>query len=39
MLVEAYNSVSLVEQYYVLLKRAYNIFLEEYPDLSKDERL
>ena len=39
MLVEAYNLISLVERYYILLKRAYNIFLEEYPNLTKEERL
>ena len=37
--VEAYNLVGLVERYYIPLKRAYNIFLEGCPDLSRDKRL
>ena len=37
--VEAHNSVGLVERYHIPLIRAYKIFLEECPDLSRDERL
>jgi hypothetical protein len=36
MLVEAHNSISIVERYYTLLRRAYEIILAKLLDLSKD---
>jgi hypothetical protein len=39
MLVEAHNSISLVERYHAPLRRAYNILLKELPNLLREERL
>ena len=38
-LVEAYNSISLVERYYSPLRRIYKIITEELKDLNKDTAL
>ena len=38
-LVEAYNSISLVERYYSPLRRIYKIITEELKDLNKDAAL
>ena len=38
-LIEAYNSVGLVERYYVLLRRAFDIISKEMPDLIRETRL
>ncbi len=37
--VKVYNSIRLIEYYYVLLRRTYNILLKELSDLLKEERL
>ena len=37
--VKAYNLISLVERYHILLKRAFNIISTELLDLRKEERL
>ena len=36
MLVEAYNSISIIERYYALLYRAYEIISAKLLDLNKD---
>jgi len=38
-LVEVYNSVSKVEQYYTPVRRVYELFLKSFPKISKEERL
>ena len=38
-LVEAYNSVGIVERYYGTVRRAYQIITTEVPDISKDTAL
>ena len=37
--VKAYNLISLIERYYVPLKRTYNIITIELLDIRKEERL
>ena len=37
--VKVYNSISLIERYYVLLRYMYNILIKELPNLLKKERL
>src|SRR6266487_473070 len=37
--VKAYNSVSKVEQYYMPVRRVYELFLKSFPEISKEERL
>jgi hypothetical protein len=37
--VKAYHLIGLVKQYYVPLRRAYNILTKELPDVPKEDRL
>ena len=35
-LVEVYNSIRMVERYYSLLRRAYQIIITEIPEINKE---
>jgi len=35
-LVKAYNSIRIVERYYSLLRRAYQIIITEIPEIDKE---